>query len=821
MKFSWSMPSLLRLLIPVIRVGRLPCFLRAFKGRRWRIAAYPQPLSVVRVLWPLILGAGGWLTAQQQVGTLTMEPSDFGIRAVDSGELAYVMLTAPTSENLDFQEHPHLKEKFLRVFQELRAECPPEWPVVSLIDPCSVGTRLGEAGFLMVWEDFEIPPVSDQMPPSLPFSWPVFYNFPEPSVVDKVYLRLITEHGETPAAVPSACPTSAVSVARIREGFDLGPAFQGEDRFCVSLVWGDEDLANLAAAGIADPEARLRDNLMVTAAMILGFARDSNFLPGQTLVNQEDNQLRETILHVFSLGSDWGVQVDVNKARNTNDWQIRVSRLRTVDDVAVALGPGSMEAEVEDPAARAALARRRQNLSRLLSERYRSASLLLYAFPNKTLAEKDILWLDRLRPVRNFENWQREENRLTARVVERGRKTALVASGKFNYSVEEQLTAGLLLSYQRLLEQLRSVDLQFGIDVGDEIRKGHADFNWKYINPKSQHQWGYQLKAQYAEDDARLFGSMPRAVAPEGRASTPPLSDRGWGGHSRLDYSYDSFTVDDLLRRAVGIHEDRKRTRYVFNGRLGFEVEDVTLSPRVGSGGPEARGRLARVVADLSLSASLDLARGLPGGPSQWDIRLEFKGQNGFHALGGDFNFEQYQGALESEYFFGINHPRSFFVRDKFGIGGSSPSTPFFERFALGGERFVRGPEEGEFLGRALVFNRFDFGVRAVTFTQWLASRFRGRGPAAAGSEGAGPPGSALANTYLKVFYDLGSVADHSSVNRILDFENPVEGYGLALELRDLQVGRRRAHLTMGYARSPDSVEHKHGVWITGLAMDF
>ena len=79
-----------------------------------------------------------------------------------------------------------------------------------------------------------------------------------------------------------------------------------------------------------------------------------------------------------------------------------------------------------------------------------------------------------------------------------------------------------------------------------------------------------------------------------------------------------------------------------------------------------------------------------------------------------------------------------------------------------------------------------------------------------------------LANTYVKTFYDRGRLFDTTSLGRILNPAHGVKGYGIAAELRGLAIiQNKRANLTIGYARSPDSLLHRRGIIVTGLSLDF
>jgi hypothetical protein len=77
-----------------------------------------------------------------------------------------------------------------------------------------------------------------------------------------------------------------------------------------------------------------------------------------------------------------------------------------------------------------------------------------------------------------------------------------------------------------------------------------------------------------------------------------------------------------------------------------------------------------------------------------------------------------------------------------------------------------------------------------------------------------------LSNTYLKAFYDWGRVTDKTSLADLFKIAPGVQGIGIGIELRGLNVGGKRASLTIGYAYSHDSLLHKSGVLVTGLSLD-
>jgi hypothetical protein len=77
-----------------------------------------------------------------------------------------------------------------------------------------------------------------------------------------------------------------------------------------------------------------------------------------------------------------------------------------------------------------------------------------------------------------------------------------------------------------------------------------------------------------------------------------------------------------------------------------------------------------------------------------------------------------------------------------------------------------------------------------------------------------------LATTYVKVFYDRGATANTASAANLLAVSHAAHGYGVAAEVSGLPVLKRRASLTIGYGRSPQSLLHRSGMIITGVSIE-
>ncbi|HSK62682.1 MAG TPA: hypothetical protein VK893_02535, partial [Pyrinomonadaceae bacterium] len=226
--------------------------------------------------------------------------------------------------------------------------------------------------------------------------------------------------------------------------------------------------------------------------------------------------------------------------------------------------------------------------------------------------------------------------------------------------------------------------------------------------------------------------------------------------------------------------------------------------------------------------ASYDLKRaGRRGGFGEIDFVFDAKGQKGLDTLGADFAYRQYELSAGAQIFFGFTSPTNMFLRYVRGAGASSSGTPLFKEFRLGGSLNVRGLEEGEFIGNSYAYDRTEFGVGLLPLVSTVRHLLPfGRKSDQRGSEeNAGPKqfsGIDLANTYVKIFYDRGRVFETKALGEILNPAHGVKGYGIAAELRGLAfINNKRANLTIGYARSPESLLHRRGIIVTGLSLDF
>jgi outer membrane protein assembly factor BamA len=196
--------------------------------------------------------------------------------------------------------------------------------------------------------------------------------------------------------------------------------------------------------------------------------------------------------------------------------------------------------------------------------------------------------------------------------------------------------------------------------------------------------------------------------------------------------------------------------------------------------------------------------------------------------MSSDFNFERYYATVRAQGFAGITGPEDFLFRYVRGIGMGSRAMPLFELFQLGGNGSVRGIEQGELVGRGMAIDQSEIGVNTASLWRWVSRKQDPpkAAPPASSAVGAGATAPALSklgisSIFLVGFYDRGRVTQAASLGELLDLQHALHGYGCKVELRGLRAGTRVGNLSMGYARSPGSVLHSKGVFITAFSLEF
>ncbi len=492
-----------------------------------------------------------------------------------------------------------------------------------------------------------------------------------------------------------------------------------------------------------------------------------------------------------------------------------ISGLDLVDDVQIKVTPAA------DPNGNQTPTDRDKEIEELLNQKYKPR---LLAQPGRIIT-KDILDKDThtLYLVPNVDatpKFSFTNGVLTYEVERRREIVSFTLTGAGAYSPEDALNGSLAATSDNVFHRNESFSLK--LTGGGGLQQGTFGFSIPRETPKERRRVpitfaGLNLNGSYYYDSSQRLGNPPLTE----------LSDRNSQISAKLSFEYDSFTQRDFVEQAEGINENRKRLHHLVTTDIGFDLQNSNLKSAGEIPLFPLDGRVAYPSLNIRYFATYDLRRAARrGGIGEIDFLLTGTGQNGVTSFGADFDYRQYELTAGAQMFFGFTSSTDLFLRYQRGVGASSNGTPLFKLFRLGGPLNVRGLEEGEFVGNSYAYDRSELGVGFLPLLRTFRQIFsRSKKSEQSGSADGPPPNFAgidLANTYVKVYYDRGRTFDSKSLGAILNPAHGVKGYGIAAELRGIAfIQNRRANLTIGYARSPESLLHRRGIVVTGLSLDF
>src|ERR1051325_1068865 len=382
-------------------------------------------------------------------------------------------------------------------------------------------------------------------------------------------------------------------------------------------------------------------------------------------------------------------------------------------------------------------------------------------------------------------------------------------SGGGGYTVEQKAAGNLTFEGDNLLTQMpdnlrdrpRETE-SLSYLGGNEVQKVNAAWaiDWTHDHASTaQTTYGIHFSGDYLQDKDQRFGNL----------LGPALHDREQGVKGSIVYGFRSRPADDdgnPLTRSFGV-----------SAAVGLEYRHVNIDPEKGAVLPAlANGTLTDLFGDLTLNyryEPLSPKRGSLGG---LEFTLVANALRGFAR--SDFPFTQVSMSGQGTIFFSTKHARDVFLRFRQGLGTSNGRTPLFELFRLGGNDVLRGIEQGEFVGRQIGYQQFEAGVGVATIASWF--QHKKTEPAKLREESSKLPID-LSKVYLKGFYDRGRVSDNSDFSELFVVRHAARGYGAAVEVQALPAQGRTVTLSIGYARSPDSVLHRKGLAITGVSINF
>jgi len=658
---------------------------------------------------------------------------------------------------------------------------------------------------------FELSPPSDVLKPATELNkesnapWVISYA---PAVIHSFAIVVTTAEAQKPGASAIKQTKTLADAAAV---FATGSLTDLETRIPVTISYAASDLT-------AGPQESPDAAKQAVETSLLKIAANS-FVAGKTggfVINKPLPKTRSTIedrlndFYSTAKIKDWGPGPKATirqTAAGSGDWIMTVGNVRPLGSVLIRVEPIKLQQELKDKGQTAdalKLEKRRAEIEAAYIKRYgpklQSRS---HEVPVRAEIEKDAGLLAQaddalsVMPIADGSN-------LIYAVTRRPQIASLSLKAGIGYNPEDSFTGLAQISETNLLHW--NEVLSFSFSGGNQILSGLLSFSAFCGQPQT---------TQYSKCltvSGKLFRDRDQQL---GNPTGPQLQNNEASAEAKFSAGYDSFTPRDHILRAEGFDKNRKRLRYTVRGDASFNYKDASIDSFAAGSAPVSAGRVSSISLVIDQGISYDLRRTTQTKLGEFDFFVTATAKKAFDSLGGEFSFEQYSINLGSQLFFGPRTPTDIFLRFSGETGVSSRTTPAFELFRLGGPNNVRGLEEGEFIGRNLNLERAEIGFKST----YLLGLFKAKRDA--GSNTAQPVvgGIDLSNTYLKTFYDWGRVGDQRSSNPF-DITSGVQGLGFAIELRGLNVGGKRASLSIGYAYSHDSLLHKSGVLVTSFSLD-
>jgi hypothetical protein len=579
------------------------------------------------------------------------------------------------------------------------------------------------------------------------------------------------------------------TIGAVNQNFDLGNLTPDEQRIPVTIKYTPADEAR--PNGSAGTPAGAEKRLMGVAADVFNRARAAGLVLGKPAPpGNVVGGLQSAINAEYGLAGgpvqgwptpDARVKIE---DQATGTWTIGINSLRFTKDIKI---------KVKDEG----LTKEEQQLEESLNRRYlRRLVNRPGDIPTSNQIARDKVLLNRIPEITSVAEIKSTDSDLIFVVTRRKNLVNLFLSISGGYSTDQSVFGegkGTLSNFFHLGETL-SLQAKAGRKIADYA----VLFSWYGQEPlKKQRDYQIDVKAGYYRNRKQRFGNL----------LGPAFDDREPGVEGSFTFGFDSFTIDDDLEGQQGT--SRKHIRYTLHAKPGFEYRDVEVKTR-GTGTLVASGQAT--VFSLNLDQTISSRIKNPH-IDNLSLQVTANGSKGLSILSGDFPYEQFRITASPQIVFGFQRPTDMFFRYVRGIGASSRDTPLFKLFRFGGSQNVRGLEEGEIVGRNIAFENWEAGLSTLAIWNWL-HRKNPVGDKVVG-------GIDLSGVYVKLFYDRGRVLDESSLSELLQLAHGVRGYGIAVELKGYSIKGKRANLTLGFARSPDSKLHPIGVITSGVSFDF
>jgi hypothetical protein len=568
-------------------------------------------------------------------------------------------------------------------------------------------------------------------------------------------------------------------------------------------------------------KTRLLNALGAVAKSALEVARKEGLATGSAPSDALQRRVEIKVLELYNMksgtlpGFAWpDVDVHIEFTPGTGDFVLRIGGVRMAKsasiEVDLGITPGT---EKGTRKAKALALKTEEELNRRFAARLKALTNTVPTFAQIDSLSADIALAPEIIPsslpvsIDDDQHPQQIAFNTKNRWIGFGFK--LSASG--GYSPEEKAAGTLTFEGDNLLlklpDNLRDRPREtesLSYKGGNEVQKvnGSWAIDWTHDPEDSTrpvYGYGIHFSADYLQDSDQRFGNL----------QGPHLRDRERGVKASGVYSFHSRLANDK--------EDLLSQTYGVSAAAGLEYRRVNVDPSSpGVVLPLATGAMTAAFLDLTLNYRYEPVNRKGGGIGGLELTVTSHAIHSFSV--SDFAFTQVLVSGQGTLFFGPTHPRDFFLRFRQGLGASNGGTPLFELFRLGGADVLRGIEQGEFVGRKIAYQQFEAGISVRQILSWFSAK--SKVPPKSEEEAVKPPVD-LSKFYLKGFYDRGQVSKSASFSDLVAFRHAPKGYGFAFEIQALPAAGKRITLSIGYARSPDSVLHRSGLAITGVSINF
>ena len=629
---------------------------------------------------------------------------------------------------------------------------------------------------------------------------------------------------------------------------DLSGKPAGESR--VEFAFYPRDLDDARGDGaVTDPRARVEEELSKVAQKAVQAAKPVIVSNGEIVPCSESKRedlaaaVRAALL-VYKLPGEmkWNeitVKPRCENLDSRDEWTILVEGLRLVRSVAIEVAAEDWE-KTQTGAAAIKLENKRRRRERELKQKFGTAlSAKAGRIPTAEQVAGDSS--PETSPFREEVKTilaPTSESSVTATaaadavvfypVFRKTREIELVLGAKAGYSEESKLTGRLEAGLVNLFNFGESISLS--AEAGNEVQKYLFSLT-KSFEDENARTPRFELKELsvqvqvFKDKDVRLSN-----------LTTDEIALREAGSTARLSFGYDSLTADDREKSDCLASPERKKNHYgvlmdlsALYRDVNIKNDDVLLTvtgidPRLL---PAARTQNTKFAFGVDGFYARDFRRPSKAGLGFFRSSVRSVFEKGTRAFGADYSYSKIGTLMQAELLFGWQTPTDMFIGFRQRIDRGSGGTPVFELPRLGGPDSVRGIEEGERIGRSVYSGQLDVGLNSLTLFRML----RGKNNVRGGEEfcpGVAPAAESgvktyLSKIYLKAFYDFGRVRDETSYTTNPNFRQTVKGYGIAVELRRLARDQRGNYInfSFGYARSPESVLHRRGVFFAGVGYEF